>query len=86
MVHRDETGAGRLLAAYSALGIPGTPAAVSAAAPRDTHQFVAALPPASGVSGPWGSAHSSVVVDRLTPRAATGGPAYAAVWDAMIGP
>jgi hypothetical protein len=86
MVHRDEPGAERLLAAYGALGIPGPPAGANPASLAEAHQFVVTLPPSPGAAGPWGAAHSSVVVDRLTPRAASGRPAYAALWDAMIGP
>jgi hypothetical protein len=86
IVHRDEIGAQRLLAAYAALGIPGTPAIVNGAPTAAAHEFIVTLPPAPGLAGPWGAAHSSVAVDRLTPRDMNGRPVYAAVWDAMIGP
>jgi len=85
MVHRDEKGVQRLLAAYAAPGISGPPALVSGGAPVGAHQFIATLPPAPGVAGPWGAAHSSIPVDPLTPRD-TSGLAYAAAWRAMIGP
>jgi hypothetical protein len=86
MIHQDEPGAQRLLAAYSALGIPGHPVIVSTDVPAGVHQFIATLSPQPGVvAGPFGAAHSSIVVDRLTPRAQDGRPAYAGVWAAMIG-
>jgi hypothetical protein len=86
MIHQDEPGAQRLLAAYSALGIPGQPVVASADVLAGAHQFIATLPPQPGVAaGPFGAAHSSIVVDRLTPRAQDGRPAYTRVWDAMIG-
>jgi hypothetical protein len=86
MIHRDEPGTQRLLAAYGALGLPGHPVIASTDAPAGVHQFIATLPPQPGVApGPFGAAHSSIVVDRLTPRAQDGRPAYAAIWDAMIG-
>ncbi len=86
MIHQDEPGAQRLLAAYSALGIPGHPVTASSDVPAGVHQFIATLPPQPGMAaGPFGAAHSSIVVDSLTPRTQGGPPAYAGVWDAMIG-
>ncbi len=91
LVHRDEAGSRVFLAAYGALGIPGTPAVADTSVPRDTHQFMVTLPPRGGTEGPVMPAiasadHGSVATDLRTPLDALGRPVYAAVWRALIGP
>ncbi|HLJ59737.1 MAG TPA: hypothetical protein VKZ50_08395 [bacterium] len=92
VVHRDEAGAAALLAAYTTLGIPGTPVVADGPIPpRGTHQFVVTLPPRLNPAAPVLPAianayHGSVAADARTPIDAAGRPVYARLWRTMVGP
>jgi len=87
VVHVAEAGAGRLLAGYDALGVPGPPGIADVSVPAGTHRFIVTLPPRPGPAMPAiaGANHGSVAVDAQTPLSADGQPLYRAVWQAMIG-